>query len=315
MKPCASGRERLDCIPFLGLEFKPLTIDDQAELEPRLARWPHPLSGYTFATFVAWDHVFHYCWALTPCDTLIVAFRFDASGPLHLMQPIGPLGPAAVDGIVRAGEELDRRLSIVGVDRAFLEQHPEFVSHFEVREERENANYIYRARELAELRGRRFAKKRNLLSQAAQAYRWTVEPMTGKTAHLGFQVMERMAAEMDEPMSDSMEQDNEALRRTLFWFERLSQQGLLVRIEGAPAGFALFERQGPETLVIHFERALRDYKGLYQVVNRAVAETAVQEGYDWINREEDLGDPGLRQAKMSYHPVRIEMAYRLDLRR
>lgn len=315
MRPCASGTERLDCVPFLGLEFKPLTIDDQPELEPLLARWPHALSGYTFATFVAWDHVFRYCWATTPCGTLIVAFRFAKDGPLHLMQPIGPLAREAAEGIVKAGRELDRSLAIVGVDRAFLDAHPEFVSQFELLEERDNANYIYSAGELVELRGRRFAKKRNLLAQAAQAYRWTIERMTGENAALGFEVMERMAAELDGPMSPSMEQDNEALRRTLFWFERLSQQGILVRVDGAPAGFALFERQTGDTLVIHFERALRDYKGLYQVVQRAVAETAVRDGYAFLNREEDLGDPGLKQAKLSYHPVRIEMAYRLDLRR
>ena len=108
-----------------------------------------------------------------------------------------------------------------------------------------------------------------------------------------------------------MEQDNEALRRTLQHFDHLRQGGVLVRVNGEPAGFALFERQSPETLVIHFERARRDVKGLYQLVNRAAAEAAVREGYAFLNREEDLGDPGLRQAKASYDPIRLEMADRL----
>jgi hypothetical protein len=67
-------------------------------------------------------------------------------------------------------------------------------------------------------------------------------------------------------------------------------------------------------MVIHFERARRDVKGLYQLVNRAAAQAAVRGGFAFVNREEDLGDPGLRQAKASYDPVRLEMAYRLTLR-
>jgi hypothetical protein len=313
MQPCASRGDRPECVPFLGLDFTPLTIDDQPELEPFLARHPHALSGYTFATFVAWDHVFHYCWAFTGSGALLVAFRFAPDGPLHLMQPIGPLDAATAAAIVAAGRRLDKPLAIVGVDRAFLDAQPGFVSEFVVSEEPENANYIYRASDLAELKGRRYAKKRNLIAQAEQSYAWSVEPMTPERVDDAFEVM-RLMAEDEPPVSESMEQDNEALRRTLRDFGRLRQEGILVRVDAAPAGFALFERQTPETLVIHFERARRDVKGLYQLVNRAAAEAAVRGGFAFINREEDLGDPGLRQAKASYDPIRLEMAYRLPLR-
>ncbi len=312
MQPCASRGDRPECVPFLGLDFAPLTIEDQIELEPFLARHPHALSGYTFAAFAAWDHVFRYCWAFTPSGTLLVAFRFAPDGPLHLMQPVGPLEPATAAAIVEAGRRLDKPLAIIGVDRAFLDAQPGFVSEFVVTEEPENANYIYRASDLAQLKGRRYAKKRNLIAQAEQSLGWTAEPMTPEGIGDAFEVM-RLMAEDEPPVSESMEQDNEALGRTLRDFGRLRQEGVMVRVDGAPAGFALFERQTPDTLVIHFERARRDIKGLYQLVNRAAAEAAVRGGFAFVNREEDLGDPGLRQAKASYDPLRLEMAYRLTL--
>lgn len=312
MPPCASRGER-GCVPFLGLDFSPLTIEDQPDLDAFLARHPHALSGYTFATFVAWDHVFRYCWAFTPSGALLVAFRFAPDGPLHLMQPVGPLDPATAAAIVAAGRGLDKPLAIVGVDRAFLDAQPGFVSEFVVTEEPENANYIYRASDLAELKGRRYAKKRNLIAQAEQSYRWTEEALTPEAVGDALEVMRLMAEDEPAP-SESMAQDNEALRRTLHDFGRLRQDGVLLRVEGTPAGFALFERQTTDTLVIHFERARRDVKGLYQLVNRAAARAAVRDGYSFVNREEDLGDPGLRQAKASYDPIRLEMAYRLTLR-
>jgi hypothetical protein len=67
--------------------------------------------------------------------------------------------------------------------------------------------------------------------------------------------------------------------------------------------------------VVLFERALRDKKGLYQVINQETARAIAAQGLAFINREEDLGDPGLRRAKLSYHPVRLEAKHTLTLRR
>ena len=81
------------------------------------------------------------------------------------------------------------------------------------------------------------------------------------------------------------------------------------------SAFSIFDRLGPSTAVVYFERALRSRKGLYQVVNQETARVLVRQGYDFINREEDLGDPGLRQAKESYSPLRLELAYTMTLKR
>ena len=106
---------------------------------------------------------------------------------------------------------------------------------------------------------------------------------------------------------------------TLAHFAPLGQQGTLLRVEGRPVAFSIWEPIGAKTAVIHFERALRRFKGLYQVVNQETARRIVQSGLELINREEDLGDPGLRQAKQSYHPVALlpslSLCFREDLSR
>ena len=76
-----------------------------------------------------------------------------------------------------------------------------------------------------------------------------------------------------------------------------------------------FDRLNPTTALVLFERALRNEKGLYQVINWETARAIAAQGLTFINREEDLGDPGLRRAKLSYHPVRLEAKHTLTLRR
>jgi hypothetical protein len=62
--------------------------------------------------------------------------------------------------------------------------------------------------------------------------------------------------------------------------------------------------------VIHFEKGDPDFKGVYQAINQLFLARA-GEGYSFVNREQDLGDPGLRKAKQSYHPVAYLKKYRV----
>ncbi|MBQ4334030.1 MAG: DUF2156 domain-containing protein, partial [Myxococcaceae bacterium] len=97
-------------------------------------------------------------------------------------------------------------------------------------------------------------------------------------------------------------------------FEALDQRGIALLIDGELAAFAIFEVVGGQMAIIHFERALRRFKGLYQVVNQQTALAVEALGVPLINREEDLGEPGLRQAKLSYQPLRLEPSLMLTLR-
>jgi hypothetical protein len=85
-------------------------------------------------------------------------------------------------------------------------------------------------------------------------------------------------------------------------------------VNGRPVAFSIYEAISPTTVAIHFERALRSYKGLYQVINWETAQVIARQEYEFINREEDLGDPGLRDAKRSYNPVKLIPAYELTFK-
>ena len=173
--------------------------------------------------------------------------------------------------------------------------------HFTVRDERDAANYLYRAADLAELKGKKYSAKRNHLAQAERAYSWTAHPVTAERDAC-FQALRDGGAEDPGPLDRNRRWEQAALEFALEHWDLMDHQGVLLRVDGRPVAFSIFEPLTPSTAVIHYERALRSLKGLYQVVNREAA------------REEDIGDEGLRKAKLSYSPLEFVKAYTLTFR-
>lgn len=300
----------------LETEFTPLALEHRPRLEEFLRRHEHTISGYTFAALFAWDPLLHYRWCFTSEQTLLISWshRPTTRRQRHLLQPVGAFGQVCQEELARYAGTLDYPLRIVGVERKFIDAHPEFCSRFEIVNDPNQANYLYRAEDLAHLAGRKYAKKRNHLSQAARQYQWTTAPLTSGAAGDCFRLLEEIQREEIDDLRDTQAQELVALERTLAFFGELEQQGVLVRVAGQAAAFAIFERLNADTAVIRFERALRRYHGLHQVINREAAAVVLAQGYALINREEDMGHPGLRHAKQSYYPVALSEAFELRFR-
>ena len=96
-------------------------------------------------------------------------------------------------------------------------------------------------------------------------------------------------------------------------FEELALSGGLLRVDGKPVAFTVGEEINPEVYLLHFEKALNGYEGLYAAINHEYAAKNL-ENYRYINREEDLGIEGLRKAKLSYNPAILLEKYSATLR-
>ena len=296
---------------FLGQEFSPLKLSDCGELTGFLAKYPQPLTGYTFATLGAWEPFFHYEWALAEPDTLLVSYVIEPDPRRNLMQPIGVLSPALVESVLKNAADLPYSLKIIGVCDRFLESRTDLTRHFDSREDRTLSNYLYNASALAKLRGRKYARKRNLLAQAEELYTWSCQSLTSALTPSCFEVLDSIVEEENPQIEGMLARELSALKCTLRHFDEFGQQGLLVSVGTTPIAFSIYEAIGPATVAVHFERALRSYKGAHQVINWETAKAVAEQGFDYINREEDLGDAGLREAKMSYHPIEIVKSHEL----
>jgi len=172
-------------------------------------------------------------------------------------------------------------------------------------EDRDNEDYLYTRESLATLAGKALHKKRNFANGFESTYNWEVQPLTEKNAADAGAVLDEWLFSRSEQQGSDHEQCSTALE--LLAVTNLN--GWIVYVDGKPAAWSLGEYiAGGKMFLVHFEKAVDTYRGVYQFINRATAR-ALPETVEFINREQDLGSEGLRQAKMTYRPVGFVKKY------
>jgi hypothetical protein len=286
--------------------FKKLSIEDRKDVEFYLKKYPAPcISVFTFSTLVAWERIYHYQWAVFD-STLLIKFTDTEDFKDQLACPIGEFSSNLQKKIIEYARTLDYRLKIYGVSEDFINKNAEFVSYFEIVNRPDLDNYIYLSENLATLKGRKYQPKRNLLSQFERNYNWTSESISTENISDCFDVINKIYYDKKELTKDpSLSQELESLSFVLNNYSKLEEMGILIRIDGKPVAFSIYDQLNSSMCVIHYEKAIKEYKGLYQLINRETAKQILSSGYKYINREEDLGIEGLRKAKLSYNPVKM----------
>ena len=171
--------------------------------------------------------------------------------------------------------------------------------------DRDNFDYLYLREEMATLKGRKFHKKRNFVNYFQQHFSYEHIPLGISEMPQALQVLKQWRRE------HSGKNDWQAAKEALHRREELGLSGYLTRIDGQPCGYSLGEEIAQGTMyIVHFEKATIRYRGIFQFINKAAAEM-LPERVIYINREQDLGDRGLRQAKMTYRPAAFVEKYRI----
>jgi len=174
-------------------------------------------------------------------------------------------------------------------------------------EDRNNFDYLYYRSDLAELAGKKFHKKKNHVNNFKNSYSdYEQKPMNASLIPAAMEILEQWRLDANarnmERGSQGDDGDYNAAKEALDLFDSLALKGSLFYISGKPAAWCLGESIARGRMfAIHFEKAVDEYRGIYQFINQAFAES-LPRFFTLINREQDLGNEGLRQAKMTYRP-------------
>ena len=278
---------------------RPIEITDKPLLDRTFSDLQPRISELTFAGLYLFRRAHEY--RLTTAEGSIIVLGKGYDGVDYFLPPLGGDVAQALKVMFSHSQTL------YGADDQFTARYLT-ENTLQINELRDSCDYIYLREELATLPGSRFHKKKNRISYFTRRHDYTVSLFSGEHLYGCLNLLDRLALSFGNEISGSLRMESEAASEALRSAEELGLKGVAITMYNSVAAFALGEQLNNNTAVCHFEKADPFKEGLYQLVNREFAMMLFQECC-YINREQDLGDMGLRNAKLSYHPVELVKKY------
>ncbi len=170
---------------------------------------------------------------------------------------------------------------------------------------RDWADYLYLADDLANMAGRKFSGQRNHINKFKKLYPdYKYQRITSENLSRVEEFLKDYQLHHSKDASLAQEELSRTLE-ILGYLDTFHLPGAFIEVEGNIVALTIGEIVN-DTLHCHIEKAVRDYQGAYQMIVKEFASDMVNQfGIKYVNREEDVGDEGLRTSKLSYHPIQL----------
>jgi hypothetical protein len=242
-------------------------------------------------------------------------FRTKPQTRTHYLMAFAPEDKTepALEAAIAAAKADGERFSLHSLPEWYRDRiESRMPGRFAFEREPHHDDYIYNVEDLTSLAGKKYQAKRNHINRFMREYggRFTYAAYERGMADGCMAIYARWLSTKEE--SQALRSERESVKRALYHAEELGIEGGVILVDGKPEAFSLGERITEDMAVIHIEKANLDIPELFALINREFASHAFA-GMKWINREEDMGDEGMRTAKQSYHPARMVAKYRAVL--
>ncbi len=285
------------------LEFHPIDVKDREWMNERFREEQPEACEYSFVNNFIWRNTYEVEVAQAyGCG--VIRYR-DHKG-WRFSYPFGKGDKrAAIEALKAYGREWlgeAYRLDLYPItDRHREELLTWFPGAYVIDADRDDFDYIYRTEDLASLKGKKYHGKRNHIARFMDDGDWSYEPLTADNLKECRGLEKEWVALREEKWEEGVDEETRALREAFAHYEEFGLKGGLIRKAGRVVAFTIGEPLNDRMMVVHFEKAYPDLQGAYPMINQQFVLHECQ-GYTYVNREEDVGDPGLRKAKLSYYP-------------
>ena len=283
-------------------DFKALDLSDREAVQGFFDGANIEACEYSFGNNFIWRQIEQARWTTLHGN---LCFVFDCPGrPSYALAPVGGHNvPETIEELLTAVPRLAR------VPAAFAEAHG---ASYLCEPEQDEFDYVYAVEDLAELAGKKYDGKRNRIRKFEREHQWRYLSLDNGHLDAGRKLFEEWFEEKDDN-SDMARGQKTAIQEALTHFRELGLLGGGIEVDGRFAALSIGERLTKDTAVIHIEIVSPCCEGLAQIMNREFVRNALK-GFAFVNREQDLGIPGLRRAKTSYHPHHMVEKFRLERR-
>ena len=295
------------------IEFKRLKLSQKENYEKILLACPGRSCEYAFANMYLWGR------QETAFFPDCVGFFSHFNGKSIYPYPMGSGDRrAVVETVIRDARERGIPCRITSMTKAESEELERwFPGKFLIRMDRDGFDYVYAIDELAELKGRKFQKKRNHVNRFYAEHPEAIcVPLESGNLEPAREMVEGWFRQrlVEDPHGEYL-LEQIAISRAFQHFKALRMEGLMLVDGGQVLAVTMASRLARDTMDVHFEKAREDVDGAYAAINREFARY-LREKYpelNFLNREDDMGLEGLRKAKLSYQPHHFEEKYRACL--
>ncbi|MDR1838784.1 MAG: phosphatidylglycerol lysyltransferase domain-containing protein [Treponema sp.] len=287
-------------------DFIPLDVDLKEILHPRLSLTSDGVSEFTFSGLYLFRNRYNYRVSRNEENG---GFIISGEQPASADNPqvktffMTPCGAPDLEILLDLFKTHDYwkniSESVLSPAKENLEKHGIVFT-----EDRDNFDYLYYRSDLAELAGKKYHKKKNHVNHFLHTYPdYEQKQMNASLVPAAFEILDQWHQDKSD------DGDYRSAREALDLFDTLTLRGAVFFVAGKPAAYCLGESIARGRMfAIHFEKAIDEYKGIYQFMNQAFA-ASLPRFFTLINREQDLGSEGLRQAKMTYRPCGFVQKY------
>lgn len=300
------------------MEFRQLTPDNIPELKPYFRHQPFRLSNYSAGFHLMW-HPYAKTAVSEAAGCLII--RMAYGGKILFAYPIHPQAEEAAElqaltaleaHCVETGTPL--RLDAIPAERLTL-LAGRYGRDMTLTNPRTWRDYLYTFSDFVEYAGKRFSGQRNHVSKFRRNYPDAVfRLMTADDRDRVLDFLKEYAARQYAKNSFIANEELHGSEALLKAFTELELLGGIMEHNGKIIAITLGEVAG-DTLIVHVEKALVGYEGVYPSIAQAFATACQRPELQFINREDDAGDCGLRKSKLQYNPIRLLDKYAIVPRR
>lgn len=282
------------------LVFHPISLDDRDWMNEKLREEKLEACEYTFANNFMWAEVYDVRVANAyGCGVI------RCMGQRHVQYSF-PFGNGDQRAVIVHLKKIcvvyGRPLILYPItESSRLKLMEWFPGEFEIYSDRADADYVYTTEKLSSLKGKKLHGKRNHIARFMDDGDWRYEPMTQQNIPECRRMAKEWASLRADKWNDDMEQEIGVLEVAFTNFNELGLTGGVLYKVDKMVAFTIGEALNEDTFVVHFEKAFPDLQGAYPMINQQFVLHAAQD-FQYVNREEDTGDLGLRKAKLSYYP-------------
>lgn len=299
------------------IEFKRPQLEDAAWIDPIFRASGLRSCEYTFTNLYTWAEAYDETVAMV--DGFLV-IRVGAEGGSYSWGVGTGERRQMVLSLYQDALERGCPFRVVGLtEEQTHELEALFPGKFEFENYRDGADYCYTVDKLADLAGKKLHAKRNHIHRFVDNYpNWHVAEITRENIDQCLALARDWEkAEKEAGLADWTEEKGEtALRISARHYEALDLEGLILYGDEKPLAFTMGRIISGDTYDVFFEKAYSDIQGAYPMINREFARWVREHHPEvvYLNREDDLGEPGLRKSKLSYHPDLMVEKYLASLK-